>query len=168
MATLWLVGMPGSGKSTVGPLVAQWLERDFVDLDEAVAAAAGGPIPAIFAAEGEAGFRSREAAALAATAGREVVVACGGGIVVGPGNVDLMRGSGMVAWLEAPAAVLAERVGEGAGRPLLREEAGSAVARLLASREAAYAAAAHCRVETAGRTPEEVAKEVVERWSEFE
>jgi shikimate kinase len=74
----------------------------------------------------------------------------------------------MVAWLEAPAAVLAERVGEGAGRPLLREEAGAVVARLLASREAAYAAAAHCRVETAGRTPEEVAKEVVERWSEFE
>ncbi|MFH1329278.1 MAG: shikimate kinase [Actinomycetota bacterium] len=159
--------MPGSGKTTVGPLVAQCLERDFVDLDEAVAAAAGRPIPAIFAAEGEAGFRRREAAALAEVAGKEVVVACGGGIVVGTGNVDLMRGRGVVAWLEAPAATLAERVGEGAGRPLLTEEAGPAVADVLASREAAYAAAAHCRVETAGRTPEEVAKEVVQRWSEF-
>ena len=168
MATLWLVGMPGSGKSTVGPLVAQGLGRDFVDLDEAVGAAAGLAIPAIFAAEGEAGFRRRETAALVATAGREAVVACGGGIVVGPGNVDVMRGSGMVAWLEAPAAVLAERVGEGAGRPLLEQEADSAVAGLLASRQAAYAAAAHCRVETAGRTPEEVAEEVVQRWSDFE
>ena len=168
MATLWLVGMPGSGKSTVGPLVAQGLGRGFVDLDEAVGATAGRPIPAIFAAEGEAGFRRRETAALVATAGREVVVACGGGIVVGPGNVDVMRGSGMVAWLEASAAVLAERVGEGSGRPLLEHEAGSAVVGLLASRQAAYTAAAHCRVETAGRTPAEVAEEVLQRWNEFE
>ena len=88
-----------------------------------------------------------------------------GGIVVDPANVALMRRTGMVAWLAAPAAVLAARVGDGAGRPLAGET-GTEVAALLASREAAYAAAAHWRVETAGRTPAEIAEEVVRRWSE--
>jgi shikimate kinase len=165
VATLWLVGMMGAGKSTVGPLVARRLGRGFVDLDEAVAAAAGRSIQAVFATEGEAGFRRREAAVLADAAGLEVVVACGGGIVVDPANVALMRRTGRVAWLAAPAEVLEARVGDGAGRPLAGE-AGAEVAARLASREAAYAAAAHWRVEVAGRTPADVAEEVVRRWSE--
>jgi shikimate kinase len=164
MATLWLVGMMGAGKSTVGPLVAGRLRRPFVDLDEVIAARAGRSIPAVFAEEGEAGFRLREAAALAAAAGTEAVVACGGGIVVDQANVARLRESGLVAWLAAPAAVLAGRVRDGAGRPLAGE-GGREVAARLAAREAAYAAAAHCRVETAGRTPEEVAEEVVRQWN---
>ena len=164
MATLWLVGMMGAGKSTVGPLVAEGLGRPFVDLDEVIAAAAGRSIPAVFAAEGEAGFRRREAAALEAAAGTEAVVACGGGIVVDPANVARLRQSGLVAWLAAPAAVLAERVKDGAGRPLAGE-GGSEVEARLAARERAYAAASHCRVKTAGRSPEEVAEEVVRWWN---
>lgn len=165
MATLWLVGMMGAGKSTVGPLVAERLGRPFVDLDEAVAAAAGASIPDLFGAEGEAGFRRREAAALAEIAGSETVVACGGGIVVGPENVAVLRRSGMVAWLAAPVAVLAGRVGDGTGRPLAG--AGEPALQALAtSREAAYVGAAHCRIETAGRSPDQIAEEVVRRWSE--
>jgi shikimate kinase len=165
VATLWLVGMMGAGKSTVGPLVAERLGRPFVDLDEVIAASAGRPIPELFAAEGEGGFRRREAAALAAVAGSEAVVACGGGIVVDPANVERLRETGLVAWLAAPAAVLAARVRDGAGRPLAGE-GGREVAERLAARESAYAAAAHWRVETTGRAPEEVAEEVVRRWSE--
>jgi len=165
VATLWLVGMMGAGKSTVGPLVAERLGRPFVDLDEVVAAAAGASIPDLFDAEGEAGFRRREAAALAQVAGSEAVVACGGGIVVDPENVAVLRRTGMVAWLAAPAPVLAQRVGDGGGRPLAG--AGEAALQVLAaSREAAYAGAAHCRIQTAGRSPEEVAEEVMRRWSE--
>jgi len=119
----------------------------------------------LFAAEGEAGFRRWEAAVLAEAAGLEVVVACGGGIVVDPANVALMRRTGMVAWLAAPPEVLAARVADGSGRPLAGE-AGAEVAARLASREAAYAAAAHWRVEAAGRTPVEIAEEVARRWSE--
>lgn len=167
MATLWLVGMMGAGKSTVGPLVARRLQRPFLDLDEVLAAEAGRSIPEIFAAEGESGFRRREGAVLAAKAGTEAVVACGGGAAMDRANVALMRSSGMVAWLEAPAVVLVERVGEGKGRPLLAREAGAGVEDLAARRESAYTAAAHCRVGTAGRTPEEVAEEVVRRWNEF-
>lgn len=166
MGTLWLVGMMGAGKSTVGPLVAERLGRRFVDLDAVVAAVAGRSISEVFAAEGEAGFRRREAAALAQLAGSEGVVACGGGVVIDPANVALLRRSGMVAWLAAPAAVLAGRVGGGEGRPLAGA-GGADLAARLASRGAAYAAAAHCRVETAGRAPAEVAEEVVLRWSEF-
>ncbi len=165
MATLWLVGMMGAGKSTVGPLVAERLGCGFVDLDEAVAAAAGRSVPEVFAAEGEAGFRRREAAALAEVAGRAAVVACGGGVVVDPANVALMRRTGTVAWLTAPAVVLAARVEDGSGRPLAGA-GGAALAARLASREAAYAAAAHWRVETAERAPADIAEEVVRRWSE--
>jgi shikimate kinase len=157
--------MMGAGKSTVGPLVAERLGRRFVDLDAAVAAAAGRLIREVFAAEGEAGFRRREAVALAELAGSETVVACGGGVVIDPANVALLRRSGMVAWLTAPAAVLAGRIGSGGGRPLAGKGTAEVASRL-ASREAAYAAAAHCRVDTAGRAPVEIAEEVVLRWSE--
>jgi len=168
VATLWLVGMMGAGKSTVGPAVARRLARPFVDLDDVIAQEAGTVIPEIFAAEGEAGFRVRETAALRRLAGAEAVVACGGGIVVDPGNVALLRTSGLVAWLEAPPEVLAQRVRVPAGRPMLGAEGVGALGVILASRAGGYAAAAHCRVDTVGRTPEEIAEEVMQRWSEFE
>jgi shikimate kinase len=167
VATLWLVGMMGAGKSTVGPAVARRLARSFVDLDDVIVAEAGRVIPEIFAAEGEPGFRRREAAALRRLAGAEAVVACGGGIVVDPENVALLRASGMVAWLEAPAEVLAQRVRVAAGRPMLAAEGVGGLKGILASRAEAYAAAAHCRVDTVGRDPEEIAEQVVARWNEF-
>ena len=105
MATLWLVGMMGVGKSTVGPLVAAKLGLPFVDLDEAIATAAGRSIPAVFAAEGEAGFRRREAAALEGAAGTETVVACGGGdhlVEVDEGTAQPLRHQGAHGALARP------------------------------------------------------------------
>ena len=163
MGTLWLIGMMGAGKSTVGMMAAGDLGLPFVDLDERVAAEAGMAVPDIFAAEGEEGFRRRERAAVAAVAGTAAVVACGGGVVLAEGNVARLRASGMVVWLDAPASQLEERVAGGAGRPLLPAEAGGLGA-ILAARLPAYAAAAHHRVETAGRRPEEVTEEVVGLW----
>ncbi|MBN2113808.1 MAG: shikimate kinase [Acidimicrobiia bacterium] len=168
MATLWLVGMMGAGKTRIGPLVAARLGRPFVDLDEVVAGAAGRSVPEIFATEGEAGFRRREAAALVETAGSAAVVACGGGIVVAPENVALLRRTGLVVWLEAPPEVLEERVGDGGGRPLLAGEGRPSLRSLAAAREAAYRGAAHRQVATANRRPEEVADEVVLWWKSCE
>jgi shikimate kinase len=154
---VYLVGMPGSGKSSVGRLLAASLGTSFVDLDAEVEAFAGASIRAIFEAEGEAGFRDREADALRrAAAGPVAVVACGGGAVLRPENVERMRSTGTVVHLDAPAEVLAGRV-ETADRPLLTD--GAALARLHADRAPAYSAAAHVRVDASG-APERVAEAV--------
>ena len=91
-----------------------------------------------------------------------------GGVVLDPGNVALMRREGGVVWLEAPADVLAKRIGDGAGRPVLAGQGAASPGMVLAGRAPAYAAAAHRRVPTAGRSPREVAAEVVQWWSKFE
>jgi len=161
VSTLWLIGMMGSGKSTVGPRVGYALGADFVDLDQVIALGAGSDIARIFADEGEEGLRTRERAALESVAGRAIVVACGGGVVEDPANIETMRGHGSVAWLDAPVRVLAERVGAGGGRPLL---AGDVRARLIAlqrRRRKGYEAAADHRFDASG-TPPEIAREVVE------
>ena len=153
----------GAGKSTVGMLAARALGLPFVDLDERIASEAGVTVVEIFSVEGEASFRRRERAAVAAVAGMAAVVACGGGVVLAEENVARLRESGLVVWLDAPAPELEERVAGGAGRPLLSGGEGG-LGTILAGRAAAYAAGAHHRVETAGRRPEEVTEEVVELW----
>src|SRR5262245_35853605 len=128
-----------SGKSTVGPMLAERLARRWVDLDEVVVAAAGKPIPAIFQAEGELGFRRREAEALRRVcADRDVVVSCGGGAPVFGDNLARMRGAGVVvALLVGLDEVLARAGADISTRPLLvggREQA----ERLLAERQVIY------------------------------
>ena len=155
---VYLVGMPGSGKSSVGRLLAGSLGASFVDLDAEVEASAGASVRAIFEAEGEAGFRDREAEALLrVAAGPVAVVACGGGAVLRPQNVERMRSTGTVVHLDAPAEVLAGRVETAGDRPLLTD--GAALGRLHADRAPAYRAAAHVRVDASG-TPERVAEAV--------
>lgn len=141
--TLWLVGMMGAGKSSVGALLAERLGRPLVDLDRAIAHGAGRSIPELFASEGEAGFRKREREALEAVAGQRLVVALGGGAAAQPGAVERLLATGTLVYLRARPETLAARVG-GAdeGRPLLAgldEPARLAKLRaLLAERERFY------------------------------
>jgi shikimate kinase len=118
---LILVGPMGSGKTTVGRLAAARLGRPFLDLDAAVVAAAGRSVAAIFAAEGEAGFRAREAAALrGALADGDRVLATGGGVVELAENRALLRASGFVVLLWAEAEELWRRLRpQAADRPRL-------------------------------------------------
>ena len=107
-----LIGFMGCGKSTLGPRLAEKLRFRFVDTDNLVVRRAGRSIPAIFAAEGEAGFRKRESAVLdelLAGKGR-LVVATGGGIVTVPENIPKLKRLGCVIWLDTPEAVIWERV----------------------------------------------------------
>jgi shikimate kinase len=144
-APIVLVGLPGAGKSTVGRLSAASLGWDFVDLDAAIVWAAGGRgIAALFAAEGEAGFRMREREATRALVGRRrVVVAPGGGWITNAGCVDLLRPPARIVHLRVgvPAA-LARLRGSAEVRPLLAgpDPAGT-LEELHRRRQAAYATA---------------------------
>ncbi len=167
-----LVGLSGSGKSTVGPLLARRLGRPFVDTDALVVRETGQPIPRIFAEQGEAAFRDLERVAVRrAIDGPPAVIATGGGApTIGATRELLWRGN-LVVWLDAPVEVLAARVGAaGAGRPLLAtDDPGGPAARLAAlraAREPIYATA-HLRVETAGRSPEQVVDGLLARLREW-
>jgi len=118
--SLYLVGMMGCGKSHVGPALADRLGYRFVDLDSVISAAAGRSIPAIFAAEGEAGFRQLERQVLQQVASwHSLVVATGGGVVTTPANWGELR-QGVVVWLDVPASTLLDRLrADPTPRPLL-------------------------------------------------
>src|ERR1035441_4410527 len=119
-ARLLLVGMMGSGKTTVGHLVAQRLGWPHLDSDAEVEEAIGQSVPEIFAGQGEPAFRAAETAALVRALSVEpVVVSVAGGAVLDPDNRRLIAGAGTVVWLRAEVETLADRVGDGAGRPLL-------------------------------------------------
>ncbi len=127
--------MMGSGKSTVGPLVAQRLGLDFADTDQMVEAATAMRLPALWAVDGGTIFRLAEAAAVAAVAFEPAgtVIAAGGGAVLDSASIDLMRGSGIVVWLTVEPEVAAARVGDDTDRPLLSDSLeGSVVGRLAA------------------------------------
>jgi shikimate kinase len=162
---VYLVGMPGSGKSTVGRELAGRFGVPFIDLDDEVERAAGATVAEIFRDRGEAAFRALEAAALVKAGAQDpAVVACGGGVVLEPANRIALRNTGIVVFLQVPLEVLSGRVSPAADRPLIRE-AGD-LERLLQAREPLYREFAAHVVDGTGR-PGEVAEAVVEelRWS---
>ena len=145
---LHLLGMPGSGKTTLGRALAQHFNWPFLDLDAEIVARAGQSIPAIFAQHGEAHFRQLEAAALRAVAARPtpLVLATGGGTPCFHDNIKVLNNSGLTLWLDVPVAVLARRLGRGgsARRPLLAATGphlAASLAETLAGRRQFYAQA---------------------------
>ena len=162
---VYLVGMPGAGKSVVGEELAGRLGVPFVDLDVEIEREQGRPITEIFEAQGEAAFRALEAAALTKASVRDpAVVACGGGVVLEPANRIALRNTGIAVYLDVPLDRLRERVRPAAERPLIREEGD--LEKLLAAREPLYREFAAHVVDGRG-APGEVADAIVEelRWS---
>lgn len=151
---VFLVGLMGAGKTTVGRRLARVLGLRFVDCDRELEARTGVDIPLIFEIEGEAGFRAREARLLEElTAGSGMVLATGGGAVLGEANRARLRERGLVVYLEAPVEQLHERTRRDRRRPLLHTADPKArLAALLAEREPLYRACADLIVATAGRT----------------
>jgi len=164
---VYLVGMPGSGKSSVGPELASLLGVPFVELDAEIERAAGKSVRAIFTEEGEARFRELEAAALTEAATRDPsVVSCGGGVVLEPANRITLRATGAVVFLSVPLEILRSRIVPAAERPLIHEE--SDLERLFQEREALYREFAAHVVEASG-PPGSVARAIQQellRWSE--
>ncbi len=165
---LWLIGMMGSGKTTAGLALSSRLNTEFVDTDRFVEEMTGRTIPEIWENEGEESFRSHEAEAVAmASSHQTAVVATGGGVVLYEPNVEVMRATGTVVWLDAEPATLLVRTGGGMGRPLLDStDRSERLAGLAAARRPAYSAASHHRVVTDDRTVSEVVDELVELWTE--
>jgi shikimate kinase len=160
---LVLVGLSGTGKSTVAPLVADALRVSAVDLDRRIEAGEGRPVVEIFADEGEPRFRDLELDALRQVLGEPPsVVAAGGGVVCTGGARALLREGAVVVWLDADDSELLRRL-EGAGerRPLLRDDPATTLRLLRREREAWYEELAVARIAVDGRGPLQVAEEVL-------
>jgi shikimate kinase len=138
-----LVGLMGSGKSTVGARLAAMLKRRFVDADAEIEAAANMTVSEIFARYGEAEFRSLERRVIARLlAEKSIVIASGGGAFMDPVTRALMQGRATSIWLRADLDVLMKRVGKRGGRPLLEvADPRAAMAELMAERYPVYAEA---------------------------
>jgi len=118
---LFLVGLPGAGKSTLGRQLARRLHKQFVDADSELEQRLGVSIPTIFEIEGEAGFRDREEAVLAdLTALANIVLSTGGGAVLRPNNRTRLMDNGTVVYLHAEPVTLWGRIRHSRNRPLLQ------------------------------------------------
>ena len=171
VVNLVLVGYRGSGKSTVGAILAQRLKWSFIDLDEQIVRAAGKSIAEIFEQEGEGSFRQRERAAFKSLerSGRHVIALGGGAMIDRELRLNVRR-VGKVIWLRAPAAVLWGRISRDPAslrnRPDLTANGGlEEIEELLKKREPFYRSAANHWVDTFPGTPEQVA-ETIQTWYE--
>lgn len=159
-----LVGLSGSGKSSLAPLLSSRLGLGpAVDLDRVVESAVGTDVQGVFEQYGEATFRSAESDALAdALAGPPCVVATGGGVVLDAGNRSLLRAHATVVWLRATVGELAQRLADTAeARPLLEGDVDFALSRLHDERAALYAEVADVVVDVDGIGPEDLVAEVL-------
>lgn len=165
---IFLVGMMGAGKTTVGRLLARRLRRPFYDCDHEVERRCGVRIPVIFDIEGEAGFRARERAVLdELTALEGVVLATGGGAVLDPDNRRCLRARGIVVYLHARPADLYQRVRHDKNRPLLA--GGDALRRLeelYAVRDPLYREIADVVADTGRPSVQELTRELLAQLSE--
>ncbi|WP_010313205.1 shikimate kinase [Synechococcus sp. CB0205] len=160
---LYLVGMMGSGKSSVGRHLAEALDYRFLDADTSLEQVAGRSIPEIFASEGETGFRALESAVLNQIASwHSLVVATGGGVVTQPANWGELH-QGVVIWLDAPDAILLARLeADPTPRPLMEaEDRAERLASLMAERRPLYAQA-DLQILQDGRPAEQVVQQILE------
>ena len=158
MGHVWLIGMMGAGKSSVGSLLSGMIDLPFVDVDEYIVEIAGVSIAELFTS-GEETFRTIEHRAISEIAERENhVVATGGGAVLDERNVVTMRNTGTTILLTAGPADLARRLDDVGGRPLLGSDRD--VALIAEERRMTYASSADATVDTSGMSTGEVAKEV--------
>jgi shikimate kinase len=167
---LTFIGYRATGKTTVAKLVAQQLGWDWIDADVEIERRAGKSIARIFAEDGEPAFRDLEAAVIADLCRRDrLTLAAGGGAPMRPESRLAMRAAGKVVWLLArPETILARMSGDvttAARRPNLTEKDPLAeIVDLLGRREPVYREAADFALDTEGRTPAELAAEVIDHF----
>ena len=168
---IFLVGLMGAGKTTIGRMLAKRLGLGFVDSDREIESRTGVVVPTIFEIEGEEGFRRREALVIAdLTANRNSVLATGGGAVLRQENRDNLKANGFVVYLNAPPHVLWERTRHDKNRPLLKvEDPLRKLQELFVIRDPLYREVADFVVDdgkgNAQTVVQMLVKEVMDRWN---
>ena len=150
---IFLVGLMGAGKSTVGKQLARRLKVDFYDSDRVIVERTGVPIATIFEIEGEQGFRERETQVLEELSQYSgCVIATGGGSLIRPENVEIIKRNGQLVYLRASAEKLYTRIKHDKARPLMQTENPLQTLRnLLADREPTYLGASDIVIRTANQ-----------------
>ncbi|KAF3887412.1 MULTISPECIES: shikimate kinase [Nostocales] len=159
---LYLIGMMGAGKSTVGQVLAQHLGYGFVDIDTVIETAGGKTITQLFQDEGESGFRQLETEVLAQVCSfTKLAIATGGGIVLRQQNWSYLH-HGLIVWLDVPVEILYARLAEDTTRPLLQNsDLQGKLRSLLEQRQHLYSQADLRITVSEGETPEQIAIRVL-------
>ena len=157
---VFLVGMMGAGKTTIGRGLARAIDREFLDLDHEIEGRCGVRIAHIFDVEGEEGFRKRERMVLdECSSRRDLVLATGGGAVLAPENRARLKSRGVVVYLRAKPEELYRRVARDRNRPLLQTDDPLArIRELVSAREPLYEEAAHIVFDTGSMPVHQVVK----------
>lgn len=163
---IYLIGLMGVGKTTIGKQLAKALQRPFYDSDKVIEEAAGTDIPTIFAYEGEAGFRDRERQIIAELAAkRGIVMATGGGSIIRPENRELLKASGFVVYLQCSIDRILFRTRHDTQRPLLRtENPRQRLQQLLAEREPLYRECADFKIDSGALPGKTVVKTILQQY----
>ena len=157
---IYLLGMMGSGKSTVGRSLSQYMDKPFIDLDLEIEQSVGKTISEIFENDGEKYFRNIESNQLYQYS--DSVVACGGGIILNEGNRTFIKKNGKAILLTASIAELSERLSTSENRPLLpKNNMEETLTVLWLDRQLRYLNTAEFTIETDGKTPEKITQEIL-------
>ena len=160
---IYIVGPMGSGKSTVGKIVARSLFLNFLDSDKEIERTTGATIDWIFDLEGETGFRKRETIELEKIVQlNSHVVATGGGIILSDHNRNLLGARGIVVYLETPIKTQVERTGKDKDRPLLKSgDPETILTQLNSEREHLYKEVSDHVIQTSNKSSQEVADQII-------
>ena len=157
---IYLIGMMGSGKSTVGKTLSEKMHKPFIDLDSEIEKGTGKNISEIFDTDGEEQFRIMETKQLKKYS--ESIVACGGGIVLKDENRECINENGVTILLTASMEELSNRLSDSGNRPLLVDDnTEEALTKLWLERQLHYLNTADCTIETDGKNPEQLTEEIL-------
>lgn len=162
---IFLIGFMGSGKSTIGRFLQKELNMELVEMDARIVEEQGMSINDIFAEKGEDYFRDLESRlVLDLNSEGNTIVSCGGGVVIRPENVENMKKNGTIVFLSATPDTIYERVKNSTERPILNGHMNvEYIAELMEKRRALYENAADIRIETDGKTKDEICKEIISK-----